>query len=138
MFTAEIKSTWLFLVSGGEALPEKRILLFSDNAMLTRAIERNLQNHWVLIAPGADTPTRPFDMIILALGVYDNEPLIALAQIGEGQSLGQVPILVISDRPFRPNPSLHIYHLDLARISQWLEARVETLLQPARRATSLV
>jgi hypothetical protein len=100
----------------------KRVLVVSDNEGLSRAIALNLDNclevktvrlepqtpeHWI---PHAERIR--FDLMIVAMSSPASEPVIALARASLASQVGQVPLLIISDRPFDSAPEDHISHLD--------------------------
>jgi hypothetical protein len=51
-------------------------------------------------------------LIIVAASLPSSEPVVALARASLAARIGEVPLLIISDRPFPPDPVDRIAHLD--------------------------
>lgn len=124
----------------------KRVLILSDNDRLSRAIELNLDGGLeVEIMELASSPRqRPepvegqhrspaeaghFDLIVVAMSSPTSEPVVALAKASLAEYIGQVPLLIISDRLFRSDPEAQIIHLDFPFDIDRLQAQVRELLQ---------
>ena len=118
---------------------QKRIFVVSDNDGLARAIELNLNDcfdtNTVLVVPytspsGRDLATAgDCDLIIVATSSPTSEPVVALAKASLADRIGQIPLLIISDRPFDSDVDKRIAHLDFPfRVGELLKA-VQRLLQ---------
>lgn len=126
-------------------MAEKKVLVLSDNGGLTRAIELNLTSHlpvqvtklemgsWTQSCDYADTD---FDLMVVALSSPRNEPIVALAKASLAGQMGRVPLLIISERPFRPDPSGRIAHLNFPFDVRGLYCKVQEILQDARNQGS--
>lgn len=105
----------------------RRALIVSDGRTLARLIAINLADFistillvdpvtFKIVAPdsrhSSDWPDWP-DLLILALAAAESEPLVVLAVLNLLGWAGQVPILVISEQPFRPVDGVRIHHLSL-------------------------
>ena len=126
-------------------LAGKRVLVLSDNDRLSRAIELNLNNRMevkvIRLAPRSSAQRRSqteagdFDLIVVAMSSPTSEPVVALARASLAGRIGQVPLLIISDRPFNPDPDDQIAHLDFPFGADALHDKVQELLSgnPSRR-----
>ena len=106
----------------GLSLRGKRVLILSDNEGLSRAIALNLDT-CLKVKSTRFKPKPPqdwelqaendgFDLMILAMSLSTSEPVVALARASLVGLIGQVPLLIISDRPFDSAPNDQITHLD--------------------------
>lgn len=106
----------------GSSLRGKRVLILSDNEGLSRAIALNLRSclevkiaRWEPESPQS-WRRRPeddsFDLMIVAVSSHTSEPVVTLARASLAGSIGQIPLLIISDRPFDSAPDDRITHLD--------------------------
>ena len=103
-------------------LAGKKVLVLSDNDRLSRAIEVNLNRHLsvkvVTSAPslleqrGSLADNDHFDLIVVAMSSPASEPVVALARASLADRIGQMPLLIISDRPFRSATDAQIIHMD--------------------------
>jgi hypothetical protein len=120
-------------------LAGKRVLVLSDNDRLSRAIELNL-NHRMevkVLRSVASPPVQDrsqaevadFDLIVVAMISPTSEPVVALARASLAGRIGQVPLLIISERPFDLDPYVPIVHLDFPFNAHALHDRVQELLQ---------
>ena len=101
---------------------QKRVCIVSDNCGLARAIELNLGARLEVevqsIAPGisqaetAQVIAEDCSLIVMATSLPSSEPLVVLAKTSLLGRIGQVPLIIISDRPFRPDEDRRIVHLD--------------------------
>jgi hypothetical protein len=106
----------------GLSLRGKRVFILSDNEGLSRAIALNLSSCLEVRAarfePGSpqdwefQTENDGFDLMIVAMSSPTSEPVVALARASLAGSIGQVPLLIISNRPFDSAPDDRITHLD--------------------------
>lgn len=127
-------------------LAGKRVLVLSDNDGLSRAIELNLKHSQLEIIKLALSPpgqrSEPvegqrecqaevghFDLIVVAMSSPTSEPVVALARTSLIRQIGQVPLLIISDRPFQSDPDDQIIHLDFPFDIDRLHDKVEEILQ---------
>jgi hypothetical protein len=117
---------------------ENKIIVLSDNDGLARAIEVNLERccraevvH--LVGGTSGRYAGPFagdcHLIIVALSSPASEPIVALAQASLVGRIGQVPLLIISDRPFESDPVDRIAHLDFPFDVDELCCRVQRILR---------
>ena len=129
---------WAWERAMATSLAGKRILVLSDNDGLSRAIELNLNTHLevevVRLAPGSlgqegSHADGDCDLIVVAVSSHTSEPLVALARASLVGRVGQVPLLIISDRPFDPEPEEQIVHLDFPFDGDELRDRVKEILQ---------
>jgi hypothetical protein len=106
----------------GLSLRGKRVLILSDNSGLSRAIALNLRS-CLEVKTARFEPESPqswrlqtendgFDLMIVAMSSHASEPIVTLARASLAGSIGQVPLLIISDRPFDSAPDDRIIHLD--------------------------
>ena len=119
-------------------LAGKRVLILSDNEGLSRAIELNLDGGLEIeVVKLASSPGKgkspaevgEFDLIVVAMSSPTSEPVVALAKASLAEYIGQVPLLIISDRLFRSDPDAQIIHLDFPFDIDQLQAQVRELLQ---------
>lgn len=120
----------------------KRIIVLSDDDTLARAVQIGLQPHGGVLRLGAGARARerlaetaePV-LIVVALSLSTSEPVVLLARAGLGVYLGQIPILIVSDRPFQPEQAERISHYSFPFSSDAFSRRVAELLDdtPAPR-----
>jgi hypothetical protein len=138
----------------GANLAGKRVLVLSDNDGLSRAIELNLERSHLEVVKFALSSPRPrypehtssracrgvegwesqnevgdFDLIVVAMSSPASEPVVALYRASLVGQIGQVPLLIISDRPFQSDPGDRIIHLDFPFDIDGLHDKVEKILQ---------
>jgi len=70
-----------------------------------------------------------FDLIVVAMSSPTSEPVVALARASLAGQIGQVPLLIISDRPFHSDPNDRIIHLDFPFDIDGLCDKVKEVLQ---------
>jgi len=69
------------------------------------------------------------DLIVVAMrSSFASEPVVALARASLAQRIGQVPLLIISDRPFDSAPDVRIFHLGFPFGADELCAKVRDIL----------
>jgi DNA-binding response OmpR family regulator len=100
----------------------RRILVLSDNDKLSKAISWNLEQVSgqevvrQVSAPNQETADQlardGFDLVVVAVSAVDSEPIVTLAKASAAQYADRIPVLIVSDRPFRPDPDARIAHLD--------------------------
>jgi hypothetical protein len=122
----------------GPDLASKRILVLSDDDRLARAIEVNLNNPTEMevarLAPpvfeGRESRSgiNDFDLLVVAASSPNCEPVVVLAQASVAERIGQVPLLIISDRSFYPDPGTMIAHLSFPFGAEELTDKVRELL----------
>ena len=118
-------------------LARKRVLVLSDNDGLSRAIELNLNRHLEVVRLTLSSPRQresqaelgDFDMIVVAMSLPTSEPVVALARASLAGRIGQVPLLIISDRPFHSDLDDQIIHLDFPFDIDGLHDKVKEILQ---------
>jgi len=123
----------------GARLAGKRVLVLSDNDGLSRAIELNLDNHLELEIVklsasslerrGSQVENGDFDLIVVAMSSPASEPVVALARASLADRIGQIPLLIVSDRPFESAPGDLIVHLDFPFDIDRLHDKVREILQ---------
>jgi len=114
-----------------------RALVLSDNDGLGRAITVNLRKHLkmeiVQLAP--DTLALPDDsngdvkLIVVALSSPNSEPVVMLSRNALTGYVGQIPTLIISDRPFNADPQDQIFYLNFPFDIDQLADKVEEILK---------
>lgn len=123
----------------------KKVVVLSDNEGLSRAIELALNKRLKVAKIIQSSPRRPedlrpemddFDLIIVAMSSPNSEPVVALAKAALARQIGRVPILIISDKPFYPDPEDRIAHLDFPFTPDRLCRKVEEILQEEPDRTS--
>jgi hypothetical protein len=70
-----------------------------------------------------------FDLIVVAMSSPSSEPVVALSRASLAGRIGQVPLLIISDRPFHSEPDDQITHLDFPFDIDRLHDKVREILQ---------
>lgn len=120
-------------------LTGKRALVLSDNDGLSRAIALNLNSHpgieVVTLASNSlgqqksQTEIDDVDLIVVALSSPASEPVVMLARASLTGRIGQIPTLIISDRPFRSEPEDQIFYLDFPFDIDKLYEKVQEILQ---------
>ena len=104
------------------AVEKQRALVIGDDDRLARAIalildscldvnmielEPKLSQPWE--CPEGDTD---LDLIVLALSSAHSKPIVILARASLGERIGQVPILIISERAFPFYSGENVFHMD--------------------------
>jgi len=116
-----------------------RALVLSDHDGLYRAIALHL-SHYLgmdvvrheLAAPGqreSQAEIGDVDLVVLAQSSPDSEPTIVLARTLLNGCIGQVPTLVISNKPFPSVPGAQVFYLDFPFDIDELYVRVNGILQ---------
>ncbi|MBI5034371.1 MAG: hypothetical protein HZB51_27935 [Chloroflexi bacterium] len=114
----------------------KKVLLLSDNESVAKLISHIATDDLNVVRfslapkkqPEKIAATGHFDLIILALSQYASEPIVALAQASLLKAVGQVPMLIISDKSFQSDPTMLITHMDLAFSIGHLNTQVREML----------
>ena len=136
----------------GADLAGKRVLVLSDNDGLSRVIELNLKHSHLevvrlaLSPPGQRCPESvegrgsqaeggDLDLIVVAMSLPTSEPVVALARASLAGRIGQVPLLIISDRPFHSDLDDQIIHLDFPFDIDGLHDKVKEILQRVSEPT---
>jgi len=118
-------------------LTEKQVLVISDNDTLAQVIESSLRcglkvQVKTLVMSSQQhrryTNDEMFDLIVVAMSSPSNEPVIALARASLGGYIGQIPILIISDKSFQPDLGVQIAHLDFPFVIEKLNDKVSDIL----------
>lgn len=113
----------------------KKILVVTDSEKLQKAVEINLQGIWETAGWFMQTlsplPLALSDirLIIVALSSSQSEPVVALARASLNASVGQIPLLIISDRRFSDDPQQNIHHLDFPFTPEMLCQKVRQMLE---------
>ncbi len=114
----------------------RRVLVLSDNDGLSRAIKLNLNSYLdvqvVNLAPSVQqhqSDVGQCDLMIVAMSSSTSEPIVALTRASLTEHVGQVPLLIISDRPFRYEPEDHIAHLEFPFEIDTLRRKVKEMLR---------
>ena len=108
----------------------------SDDDAVVKLIELALKNRLQVVPVASETrshsgdrpPAGDPDIIILFLSSHLSEPLVALARANLQRELGRVPVLVISDRPFRTDASTQIYYQNFPCDSRQIAGAVGGIL----------
>jgi hypothetical protein len=124
-------------------LMRKRVIVLSDHKVLSRAIEFTLQDRlgvevvglgWA--SPGQremEAQVGDLDLMVVAVSLPSSEPVVALAAASLSKKIGQVPLLIISDRPFYPHPNDKIFHLNFPFDLDGLPEKVQGILEKTSR-----
>jgi hypothetical protein len=115
----------------------KRVVVLSDNRGLSRVIEFSLKNHDLevidpsLMSGNGGEPSRvkDLDLIIVAMSLPTSEPLETLSKASMSDQIGQIPLLIISERPLRSAPDDQVEHLGFPFGLDGFYHKVETILQ---------
>ena len=120
-------------------LAGKRVLVLSDNNGLARVVELNLTYHLKMeveqyvsspaLESGDKAKSDDFDLLVLAISSPVNEPVVALARASLTEKVGQIPLLIISDRPFFSEPEDQIAHLDFPFNIDTLQSKVGEMFE---------
>jgi hypothetical protein len=117
----------------------KRIAVLSDNDGLAQAIQmslgRCLKSEIVgyvsnsLVSGKNEIGNDKFDLILVAVSLPTSEPVVMLTRAALAQEIGQVPLLIVSDRPFDPGENGRFFHLDFPVNANRLRDKVKEILQ---------
>jgi hypothetical protein len=123
-------------------LTGKKALIISDNGGLARVVELNLSIRLgmqvVKYEPGVtgeanDGHNGDLDLLVLAISSSTKEPIVELARASLVERIGQIPLLIISDRPFNSKPGDHIVHLDFPFSIDALEEKAREVVSMKTR-----
>jgi hypothetical protein len=119
----------------------KRVVVLSDHSLIFRAIQLALNScpELEVLSPGSDLfrKTVPhslvggYDLIVVAVSSPSTEPVVALVRSSLVDRIGQVPLLIISDRPFDAVPEAKISHLRFPFEPAQLRETVQGILSGA-------
>jgi hypothetical protein len=115
-------------------LEGKKALIISDNGGLARVVELNLRIRLGMEVlkydPDLSGQDRydDLDLLVLAISSPSREPILELARASLVERIGQVSLLIISDRPFQSEPDEDIVHLDFPFTIDALESKVRGIL----------
>jgi hypothetical protein len=113
-------------------------LVISDNDRLARAIALVLDHclgvEMVELGPDSLREWKtPQDvdllLIVLALSSADSEPFVLLSKASLGATIGQVPILIVSERAFSSDPGNNVIHMDFPYNPQTLCDRASEIVR---------
>jgi hypothetical protein len=117
----------------------KRIAVLSDNDGLVQAIQvslgRCLKSEIVgyvsnpLVSGENEIGNDEFDLMLVAVSLPTSEPVVMLTRAALAQKIGQVPLLIVSDRPFDPGENGRFFHLDFPVNVNRLRDKVKEILQ---------
>lgn len=117
----------------------KQVIVLSDNDVLFRAIEANLSRRLDVKVKrslpgqsgsrGDQAELGRVDLIVVAQSAQIGEPLAALAGTSLAERIGQVPVLIISEKPTEPGRDGSEEHLEFPFHPDELHARVSELLE---------
>ena len=127
------------MVEASANLAGKRVAVLSDNDGLAQAIELGL-SHCLkseivtcVLSPLAQgknqIKSEEFDLIVVVISLPTSEPVVMLTQASLAQQIGQVPLLIVSDRPFDPDMDNRFFHLDFPVGAGELRDKVKEILQ---------
>jgi CheY-like chemotaxis protein len=85
-------------------------------------------------SPNDADESRSCDLIVVAMSSPLNAPIVALARASLLCSVGQVPVLIISERPFLADPDVQIMHLPFPFNTDKLKESVSQILRDPGRA----
>jgi hypothetical protein len=118
--------------------PGKRVLVLSDSDTLARVLALSLEGRFSVevlrraVGPALTnrngTTLGDLHLIVVALSSPSNEPVVELHRASLIEHVGQVPLLIISDKPFRTAASDMIRHLQFPFEIETLHERVRELL----------
>jgi hypothetical protein len=115
-------------------LEGKKALIISDNGGLARVVELNLRIRLGMEVIKYDPDLSgqaqygDLDLLVLAISSPSREPILELARASLVERIGQVSLLIISDRPFQSEPDEDIVHLDFPFTIDALESKVRGIL----------
>ena len=118
----------------------KEILVLSDSQVLSQVIKLVVGSEFTVNLCGAGAPqggpapdgVEGIALVIVALSAYSSEPIVALAQAGLVDRVGQIPFLIISSKPFSPDADHRISHLDYPFSVDDLKHQVDRIMYGAR------
>ncbi len=113
----------------------KKVFILSDNEGLARAIALMLDRGLEVVRRGPNSLSKSpnqdqigmVDLIVIALSSRASEPIVLLSKVSLIERIGQMPVLIVSDRPFKSVPEHKIFCLDLFDIDT-LPGRVNAIL----------
>ncbi len=117
---------------------KKKALVFCDNKLFFNAIQTNL--NWlqieaycfeVDISPentNVHLESDDFDLIIVAISLPSGEPIVTLYNASQLKQIGQVPLLIISDREFEPQYNGRIFHLNFPFDAAELRYKIQEIV----------
>ena len=115
----------------------KKVLVLSDRDMLFDVIRINLEKIPVTVVRFEDTINgsgnhlnniNQFNLIVVASGSSITEPVVTLFNASLTKQIGQIPLLIISDRHFDANNAGRIFHLEFPFNATDLRFKVKQLL----------
>jgi hypothetical protein len=117
--------------------PRKRVLILADNQDLCRDIQLDLSSaldavrYTPSLLPEGQSAQAVFgclDLIVLALSSPKSEPAVMLFKSSLLNLVGEIPLLIISERSFFADPQEQIFHLDFPFDLEELHDQVKNIL----------
>jgi hypothetical protein len=118
------------------------VLVLSDSDTLARVLALSLEGRFSVevvrrvvgsVPPNGNSDgLEHLDLIVAALSSPSSEPVVELHRASLIEQVGQVPLLIISDKPFRTEASETIRHLEFPFEIETLHERVRQLLTGTR------
>ena len=118
----------------------KKVLVLSDRDMLFDVIKINLEKIPATVVRFEEETNGnssrannidQFNLIVVASGSSTSEPLVTLFKASLTKQIGQIPLLIISDRQFDAHNPGQIFHLDFPFNAGDLRLKVKQLLSIA-------
>jgi CheY-like chemotaxis protein len=114
---------------GGTSNGWRGVAQVESLANVTSPSEQSFNN------PDAEGDTHhPCDLIVVALSSPLNAPIVVLARASLLRNVGQIPVLIISERPFLADPDVQITHLSFPFNTDKLKESVSRILHDPGRA----
>jgi len=116
----------------------KKVLVVSDGDRLFEVIKINLEKIPVAVdrienASNGNghrlSNVEQYNLIVVASGSSTSEPVVSLFNASLTKQIGQIPLLIISDRQFDANESGQIFHLDFPFNATELRKKVKQLVK---------
>ncbi len=109
------------------------ILVWSDNDFLYDIIATNLKGLCLTVKRAGPEETDQgllVTLLIVALSSSDTQPeVLPMIRDSLDRLSGRIPLLIISDQPFKANSATLIYHLDFPFNADELHYAVQALLK---------
>lgn len=116
-------------------MDNKKIALICDDERLIKVIslafDRKSFDLILCDCPGLQHQDGSIDnlkLIIVALASPMSEPIVEISRAALGKFIGEVPILIVSQRRFHPAISQQIYHMDFPFDVNALKKQAEQIM----------